>query len=199
MVGIIDYGAGNLHSVQNALAYLGAELKLCTSREDLSGCDRVILPGVGAFGAAMAELKRRGLVEPVCAFAASGKPFLGICLGMQMLFDESLEFGCTEGLHLIPGRVIPIDAKGLPVPHMGWNALRVNFSTPCFTAEDAGKYVYFVHSFRADCAETFIAADADYGERIPALVAHGNLLGAQFHPEKSGAVGLSILKRFLEM
>ncbi|MBQ4047513.1 MAG: imidazole glycerol phosphate synthase subunit HisH [Clostridia bacterium] len=199
MTGIIDYGAGNLHSVRNALSFLGADLKLCTSAADLAECDRLILPGVGAFGPAMAQLARCGLVEALRAFAASGKPFLGICLGMQMLFDESMEFGIHAGLGLIPGKVIPIDAETLPVPHMGWNALDVRFATPCLSAEDAGRYVYFVHSFRADCADDFIAADSSYGERIPALVARGNVLGAQFHPEKSGTFGLSILKRFLAM
>lgn len=199
MTGIIDYGAGNLHSVRNALSFLGADLKLCTSADDLAACDRLILPGVGAFGPAMAQLARYGLDEALHTFAASGKPLLGICLGMQMLFDESLEFGSHVGLGLIPGRVIPIDAKSLPVPHMGWNSLDVRFATPCISEGDAGRYVYFVHSFRADCSDKFIAADSAYGERIPAFVARDNVLGAQFHPEKSGTFGLSILKRFLAM
>ncbi|MBR5519418.1 MAG: imidazole glycerol phosphate synthase subunit HisH [Clostridia bacterium] len=199
MVGIVDYGAGNLHSVQNALNYLGADPVLCTNAEEVASCERLILPGVGAFASAMAELQKRDLVAPLKAFAATGKPLLGICLGMQMLFDESFEFGQTQGLGLIPGRVIPIDAKGLPVPHMGWNALNVHLDTPCLDSKDAGRYVYFVHSFRADCAAEFVAADTGYGEAVPALVARGNVLGAQFHPEKSGTFGLSILKRFLDM
>ncbi len=199
MIGIVDYGAGNLHSVRNALDYLGAEARICAEAESLDGCDRLILPGVGAFGAAMKELAARGLTEPVRRFAQSGKPFLGVCLGMQMLFDESLEFGCTQGLGLIPGRVVPIDAGGLPVPHMGWNALSVRFDTAVLRPQDSGQYMYFVHSFRADCEPRYVAADAEYGESIPALVASGNVLGAQFHPEKSGEAGLTLLERFCRM
>ena len=196
MIGIVDYGAGNLHSVQNALNYLGAAARVCTAAEEIESCDRLVLPGVGAFAAAMKELAARGLTEPVRRFARSGRPFLGVCLGMQMLFDESLEFGRTAGLGLIPGRVIPIDQGGLPVPHMGWNALNVRFGTALLRPEENRRYVYFVHSFRADCAPDFIAADVDYGERIPALVSSGNIFGAQFHPEKSGAAGLALLERF---
>ena len=147
----------------------------------------------------MKELAARGLTEPVRRFAQSGKPFLGVCLGMQMLFDESLEFGCTQGLGLIPGRVVPIDAGGLPVPHMGWNALSVRFDTAVLRPQDSGQYMYFVHSFRADCEPRYVAADAEYGESIPALVASGNVLGAQFHPEKSGEAGLTLLERFCRM
>lgn len=199
MTGIIDYGAGNLRSVENALDFLGEKKEVIRRAANLRSYDRLILPGVGAFRPAMQNLDSLGFTSELVSFARSGKPFLGICLGMQLLFDRGYEFGETDGLGLIQGEVVPIDAGELPVPHMGWNELCVNFDTPVLGKDGSGGYVYFVHSFRASCDERYIAAHAVYGENIPALVSNGNVLGAQFHPERSGDFGIAILERFCRM
>ena len=197
---IIDYGMGNLHSVKNALDHLGIPSVVSSSREDIIAADKLILPGVGAFPDAMAALKANGLDRLIIDQCKGGKPLLGICLGMQLLFDESLEFGNTSGLGLISGRVVPIDAPGLKIPHMGWNSLSINKKSPISAGLD-GAYVYFVHSFRADTAAENVIAYTRYGEDIPALVGREDIpvYGAQFHPEKSHDTGLSIISAFASL
>lgn len=196
MTAIIDYGAGNLFSVKNALDYLGIENKITNKAEDLRSADRLILPGVGAFPDAMRMLNESGLVD-VIKQEVQKKPLLGICLGMQMLFEKGYEFAETEGLGLIKGSVKLMTPNNLAVPHMGWNELELN--NPCKLLEKGGEYVYFVHSYAADCPNENVSAYCDYGMKVPALVFSGNVFGAQFHPEKSGEAGLAILKRFAEI
>lgn len=199
MIAIIDYGAGNLFSVQNALNYLKLENKITSDKGEIVNADRIILPGVGAFGDAMEKLNKSGLVDIVKSEAAK-KPFLGICLGMQLLFEKSYEFGEFDGLGLIKGSVKLMKPEGnLSVPQMGWNALEYNRACSLLKGIQEGKYVYFVHSYAADCAEEDVYAYADYGGKVPALVGNGTVYGAQFHPEKSGDVGLSILRNFAEL
>lgn len=199
MIAIIDYGAGNLFSVQNALNYLGLENKITSDKAEIVNADRLILPGVGAFGDAMDKLNRSGLVDTIKSEAAK-KPFLGICLGMQLLFEKSFEFGEFSGLSLIKGAVRLMKPEGgLSVPQMGWNALEYNRECPLLEGIGAGKYVYFVHSYAADCGSDDVYAYADYGGKVPALVGNGFVYGAQFHPEKSGDTGLLILRNFAEL
>lgn len=195
MIAIIDYGAGNLFSVKNALDFLGFENKLTSSADDLKAADRLILPGVGAFPDAMRMLSESGLIG-VIKEEAQKKPLLGICLGMQMLFEKGYEFAETDGLGLIKGLVKLMTPKDLAIPHIGWNSLE--FNEPCKLLDNVenGDYVYFVHSFAAECPNEFVAAYCDYGGRVPALVQSGNVYGAQFHPEKSGETGLNILRSF---
>ena len=196
MTAIIDYGAGNLFSVKNALDFLGIENIITYSADDLCAADRLILPGVGAFPDAMRKLYQSGLID-VIKDQAQTKPLLGICLGMQMLFDKGYEFGETDGLGLIRGSVRLMHPEGgLAVPHIGWNSLEKN--TPCRLLENVaeGEYVYFVHSYAAECDSANVAAYCGYGMKVPALVFSGNVYGAQFHPEKSGTTGLNILKSF---
>lgn len=196
MTAIIDYGAGNLFSVKNALDFLGIENKITNKAKDLRSADRLILPGVGAFPDAMKMLNESGLVGAIKE-EAQKKPLLGICLGMQMLFEKGYEFAETEGLGLIKGSVKLMTPKNLAVPHMGWNELELN--NPCKLLERGGEYVYFVHSYAADCPNENVSAYCDYGMKVPALVYSGNVYGAQFHPEKSGAAGLAMLKRFADI
>ena len=198
MIAIIDYGAGNLFSVKNALDFIGAESCITAKAEELAKADGLILPGVGAFPDAMKRLTATGLV-PVIREQAQKKPLLGICLGMQMLFEKGHEFETCDGLGLIPGYVRLIEAAGLKIPHMGWNDLTV--LNPCELVADVkeGDYVYFVHSYRADTADENISCYTVYGERIPALVHRGMVYGAQFHPEKSGAVGIQMLRNFARL
>lgn len=199
MTVIIDYGAGNLFSVQNALNYLGYENKISRKKEDLISADRLILPGVGAFPDAMKMLHDTGLTE-VIKEQAEYKPLMGICLGMQMLFEKSYEFGETEGLGLIPGTVeLMHPANNLVIPHIGWNALEKNVECPLLKSVNDGDYVYFVHSFAAVTDSSNVAAYCDYGMKVPALVFKGNVYGCQYHPEKSGSTGLSMLKAFCEL
>lgn len=196
MIAIIDYGAGNIFSVKNALDYLGLESELVSDKESIKAADALILPGVGAFPAAMKMLNETGLVETIKEEAAK-KPFLGICLGMQMLFEKGYEFEECDGLGLIKGSVRYMDEPDLIIPHMGWNKLeKLN---DCKLLEGLGdnEYVYFVHSYKAECADENISAYSEYGGRVPALVHDGKYVyGAQFHPEKSGSTGLAILKNF---
>ena len=196
MTAIIDYGAGNLFSVKNALDYLGIENKVTKNAEDLRAADRLILPGVGAFPDAMRMLRESGLVE-VIKEEVQKKPLLGICLGMQMLFEKGYEFEETDGLGLIKGSVKLMTPENLPIPHIGWNELELN--KPCKLLEKGGEYVYFVHSYAADCPSENVAAYCDYGMKIPALVFNGNVYGAQFHPEKSGEAGLEMLRKFAKL
>lgn len=199
MIAIIDYGAGNLFSVQNALNYLGSENKITSDKQEIIDADRLILPGVGAFGDAMDKLNKSGLVDIVKEEAVK-KPFLGICLGMQLLFEKSFEFGEHEGLGLIKGSVKLMKPEGdLAIPQMGWNALEYNRDCPLLKGMAEGQYVYFVHSYAADCAGDDVYAYVDYGGKVPALVGSGYVYGAQFHPEKSGETGLEILRRFSEL
>ncbi|MBP1543839.1 MAG: imidazole glycerol phosphate synthase subunit HisH [Oscillospiraceae bacterium] len=196
MIAIIDYGAGNLFSVKNALDYLGLENKITKDADDLRKADRLILPGVGAFADAMRMLNESGLVD-VIREEVQKKPLLGICLGMQMLFEKGYEFGETDGLGLIKGCVKLMEPEGsLAIPHIGWNKLEKN--EPCSLLDKCGdgEYVYFVHSYAAECDSKNVAAYCDYGMKVPALVFEGNVFGAQFHPEKSGETGLNILRCF---
>ncbi len=198
MIAIIDYGAGNLFSVKNALDFLGLENKVTNRAEDIISADRLILPGVGAFPDAMRMLRESGLVG-VIKEEARKKPLLGICLGMQILFEKGYEFGETEGLGLIKGSVKLMRPEGLPIPHIGWNSLEFNEECPLLERCSQGEYVYFVHSYAAECGKSNVAAYCDYGMKAPALVFEGNVFGAQFHPEKSGETGLNILRCFAEL
>ena len=202
MLAIVDYGVGNLFSLECSLAAIGVQSVVTADPAVLEKADQIILPGVGAFGDAAQKLRSSGLDQHIIALAKAGKPLLGICLGMQMLFEKSFEFGEYDGLGLIPGsvrsiaEVIPADYK---IPHIGWNALDFKKESPLFAHIKDGDFVYFVHSFYAtDCEESVIAT-AEYGADLTAAVARGNVFGCQFHPEKSGEVGLNILKAFAEM
>lgn len=199
MIQIVDYGAGNLFSVQNALNYLQIENKVTADPAELDKADGIILPGVGAFRDAMQMLNHSGFTEAIQEQVAQGKPLLGICLGMQMLFEKGYEFGETAGLGLIPGCVQLIDGGGLKIPHMGWNDLTVLHDCALSADVQDGDYVYFVHSYRAETDEQYISCYTMYNERIPGLVFCGNVYGAQFHPEKSGQVGMGILKNFAKL
>lgn len=199
MTTIIDYGAGNLFSVRNALNFIGCENQISSDEKDVINADRLILPGVGAFGDAMDKLRSSGLIDVIKQEAVK-KPFLGICLGMQLLFEESYEFGKHEGLGLIPGTVKLMEPEGdLAIPQIGWNSLEFNNTCPLLEDVAEGSYVYFVHSYAAVCSDSYVSAYTDYGGKVPALVGRDNIFGAQFHPEKSGEIGLNILKNFAEL
>ena len=201
MVAIVDYGVGNLFSLQSSLAAIGAEAVVTGDRDILQKADQIILPGVGAFGDAAQKLRSTGLDAVVKEQAAAEKPLMGICLGMQLLFEKSYEFGEHEGLGLIPGCVKPIAdviPKDYKIPHIGWNALRFTQESPLFSHIKDGDFVYFVHSYYAADCDAAVIATAEYGAPLTAAVARGNVFGCQFHPEKSGAVGLAILKAFTE-
>lgn len=202
MVAIIDYGVGNLFSLKSSFGAIGAEVVVTSDPEVLKKADRLLLPGVGAFGDAINKLNESGLKEVVISEAKGGKPILGICLGMQLLFGKSFEYGEHEGLGLIDGNIKPIADvinPELKVPHIGWNALDICKSSPIFKYINSGDCVYFVHSFyAADCSDSVIAT-AEYSAPLTAAVAKGNVFGCQFHPEKSGEVGLNILRAFLEV
>ncbi len=200
MTVIVDYGVGNLFSLSCSLAAIGETGVVSSSKELLARADRIILPGVGAFADAMEKLTSSGLSESVCAAAARGVPLLGICLGMQLLFETSFEYGTHPGLKLIEGCVksIPVP-ETLKIPHMGWNALSFGKEKhPLFRYVSEGEYVYFVHSYAAADCEKALIAQTEYGVPVTAAVAKKNVLGCQFHPEKSGAAGLDILKAFCE-
>ena len=202
MIAIIDYGVGNLFSLKSSLAAIGEEAVVTDDRALIDAADKVILPGVGAFGDAADKLRERELFDFVREQALGGKPFLGICLGMQLLFDSSLEFGEHQGLGLIPGQVRPIEGvipAGLDIPHMGWNRLRFygkDASRSIFKDLPEESYVYFVHSFAAFGCDEYLTATAEYGAELTAEVQRGNVYGTQFHPEKSGETGLAILRAF---
>ncbi|HIS65480.1 MAG TPA: imidazole glycerol phosphate synthase subunit HisH [Candidatus Avoscillospira avistercoris] len=200
MIAIVDYGVGNLFSLRSSLSAVGAEVAVTGDGDVLRRADKIILPGVGAFGDAAAKLRATGLDAVVIAEAKAGKPLLGICLGMQLLLERSLEYGEHAGLGLIPGDVVPLSPPdGLKVPHMGWNALQFSEPrSPIFRELNPGDHVYFVHSFHAaNCP--CVTATAEYGIPVTAAVGKDNVFGCQFHPEKSGPVGLSILKSFCEL
>lgn len=201
MVAIIDYGAGNLSSVKKALDYLGAESEITQDREKILSASHVILPGVGSFGDAMASMEERGLVDTVKEAALSGKPFLGICLGLQLLFEESDESPNVKGLGLLNGKIVTIPKdNGLKVPHMGWNSVELKQKNGIFSGIDDESYFYFVHSFYLkDADEDVVAGVTHYGVEIECAVQKGNLSATQFHPEKSSKVGLKLLENFLGM
>ena len=202
MIAIVDYGVGNLFSLKSSFGMIGAEAVVTGDESVLERADRIILPGVGAFGDAAAKLRSTGLDRAVCRAAKSGKPLMGICLGMQLLFEKSLEYGEHEGLGLIRGSVIGMEGRipaQLKIPHIGWNSLRFTRKHELWKYINDGDFVYFVHSFYgADCDDSVIAT-AEYGKALTAAVAVDNIMGCQFHPEKSGEVGLKILKAFCEM
>ncbi len=203
MIAIVDYGVGNLFSLACSLKKIGQDCVVTEDKHIISVADKLILPGVGAFGNAARLLNESGLGEVVTGCAREGKPLLGICLGMQLLFDVSYEYGEHRGLGLIPGVVRPLsgDTENLKIPHMGWNSLDVkNAGCALFKYIKDGDYVYFVHSYHCVCAEeNDVAATSLYGIPVTAAVARKNIFGTQFHPEKSGEVGLKILKSFCEL
>jgi len=209
MVAIVDYDAGNLASVVRALEYVGAECLITREEQAILQADHLILPGVGSFGDAMEKLHRYGLVEPIRRFVDSGKPFLGICLGLQLMFESSEETPGVQGLGILPGKVIQIPHEtGLKIPHIGWNSLHfpqkadsgMGGSSRLFAGLPQDSYVYFVHSYylQAERAED-VAAVTEYGVSIHAAVERGNICACQFHPEKSGDIGLQILRNFIQM
>ena len=202
MIAVIDYGAGNLKSVRNALDYLGCQNVIASSPRDIISADGVILPGVGEFGSAMKEMERRELTDAVRTAARSGKPFLGICAGMQLLFDSSEESPGVPGLGVIPGRVLLFPKNpGVKVPHMGWNSIKPKKSSRLLGALSGEPYMYFVHSYYVQADEPRdVSAVCDYDAvTFDAAAEVGSLFGCQFHPEKSGEVGMSILRRFTEL
>lgn len=196
MLWVVDYGAGNLYSLCNSLAALSIPHKVTADPSVLEGAERIILPGVGAFGDAMKKLTASGFVGAIQDAAGAGVPILGICLGMQLLFERSFEFGEHQGLALIPGEVRPIEAPGLRIPHMGWNSVEIKTPCPLTEGLEADTYFYFVHSFAAKTKPEYKVLVTHYGQEILALVQRGNVFGAQFHPEKSSAAGLELLRRF---
>lgn len=201
MIAVIDYGVGNLFSLRSSLGFIGAESCVSSDPETLRAADKLILPGVGAFGDAADKLCRSGLDRVVREEAGRGKPVLGICLGMQLLFEKSYEYGENDGLGLLSGRVVGMEGTlppELKIPHIGWNALHITRETPLLRYVNQNDCVYFVHSFYAvDCEESVIAT-AEYGRELTAAVQKDNVMGCQFHPEKSGSVGLGILRAFCE-
>ncbi|GCF93493.1 imidazole glycerol phosphate synthase subunit HisH [Enterococcus florum] len=206
MIAIIDYGVGNLFSLARSLEYIGAESVVTRDLKQLEKADQVILPGVGAFGDAVNKLQELALIEPIKALAASGKPFLGICLGMQLLFETSEEFGTHQGLGLVPGRIVSMTEAfqqqqiDLKVPQIGWNQLEIlQAECPLMKEVQPGDYVYYVHSYYGVECEKSLVAFSEYGVKVPGVVQNGNVFGTQFHPEKSGEVGLNMLKAFAEV
>lgn len=202
MIAIVDYGVGNLFSITSSLKKIGVDAIPTGDAETIRACDKIILPGVGAFRDAAAKLASCGLDEVIKEEARAGKPLLGICLGMQMLFDKSYEYGEYEGLGLIPGEVRPIAEvipEDLKIPHIGWNALSFKKTSPLFKYIKEGDFVYFVHSFYATRCEESVTSVAEYGAPLTASVERGNVFGCQFHPEKSGDVGLAMLRAFAEL
>ena len=202
MIAIIDYGVGNLFSLQCSLDAIGAQTVVTAEPDVIRSADKLLLPGVGAFEDAARKLRSTGLGTVVKEQALAGKPLLGICLGMQLLFEKSFEYGEHEGLGLIPGQVVAIEGVipgDLKIPHIGWNALRICKDSPLFSGIRDGDCVYFVHSYYAANCDDHVIATAEYGAPLTAAVAKGNIYGCQFHPEKSGSVGLSILKAFAQL
>ena len=201
MIAIIDYDAGNLKSVEKALKYLGQDVIVSRDSSEILQADKVILPGVGSFGDAMNNLDKFGLVDTIKKVTGNGTPFLGICLGLQLLFKESDETPGAEGLDILPGKILKIPAKdGFKIPHMGWNSLDVKPGAKLFKGLEGNPYVYFVHSYYLKAAdEGIVAATTEYTTHIHASVESGNVFACQFHPEKSSDVGLKILKNFASL
>ncbi len=201
MIAILDYGVGNLFSLRSSLEYIGQQVIITADKDEIRRADKLILPGVGAFADAAKKLRDSGLDEVLREEVANGKELMGICLGMQLLFEKSYEFGEYDGLGLLKGAVVPMQGvipAELKIPHIGWNELHFDKKHPLFRHLKEGDCVYFVHSyFATDCADSVIAT-AEYGKELTAAVAKGNVMGCQFHPEKSGDVGLNILRAFCE-
>jgi len=201
MIAVIDYGVGNLFSLTASLKYIGAETIVTNKKEEILAADKIILPGVGAFEDAIEKLKNTGLVETIVSETKKGKPLLGICLGMQLLFEKSVEYGEHEGLGLIPGEIASIEddlSCELKVPHIGWNSISIK-DDPLFKYIKNGEYVYYVHSFYGRKCEKNTIATSEYGITITGAVRSGSVYGTQFHPEKSGQTGLNILRAFEEL
>lgn len=203
MIAIVDYGVGNLFSLKSSFSAIGAETVLTPDTDVIKKADKILLPGVGAFGDAAEKLKRTGLGDIIIEEANKGKPLLGICLGMQLLFEKSYEYGIHDGLGLIKGEIRPIAdviPKELKIPHIGWNALSFKGDlSPIFKNIKDGDFVYFVHSYYGTNCEESVSATTEYGAKLTASVQNKNVFGCQFHPEKSGAVGLNILRAFSEL
>lgn len=202
MIAIIDYGVGNLFSLKSSLESVGADVTVTGDEKILKSADKIVLPGVGAFRDAADKLKKTHMDTIVCEMAKSGKPLLGICLGMQLLFEKSYEYGEYEGLGLLSGRIMPIAdviPKNFSIPHIGWNSLDIKKASPLYREVGNGEYVYFVHSYYAADCDDYVTATADYGAPLTASVEHENVFGCQFHPEKSGKTGLKILKAFCNL
>ena len=201
MIGLIDYDAGNLRSVEKALEALGETPVITRDKDELLKADKVILPGVGSFGDAMGKLEQYGLVDVIHEIVRKGTPLLGICLGLQLLFESSEESSGVKGLSILPGKILRLpDQPGYKIPHMGWNSLDIREGTRVFAGIGQGSYVYFVHSYYLKAEdEEIVAASTEYTAHIHAAVERGNVFACQFHPEKSSAVGLKILKNFVEL
>ena len=202
MIAIVDYGVGNLFSLKSSFAMIGAEASVSADADFILSADKIILPGVGAFEDAARKLRESGLAEAVVQAAGKGTPLLGICLGMQLLFEKSFEFGVHDGLGLLKGKVVPMRGvipDDLKVPQIGWNALHIHARHPLLKNTNEGDHVYFVHSYYAsECGDSLLAT-TEYGAELTAAVAKDNVMGCQFHPEKSGEVGLDILRAFCEL
>ncbi|MCI5598478.1 MAG: imidazole glycerol phosphate synthase subunit HisH [Ruminococcus sp.] len=202
MIAIIDYGAGNIQSVYKALKFIGADCKVTSDKDEILNADGAILPGVGSFGDAMDTMTKRGIKDTIIEYTKSGKPFLGICLGLQLLFPESEETPGVKGLDIFKGTItkIPNQNRTLKIPHMGWNNISIKQKNGIFKGIEGEPYVYFVHSFYLKAQDKdIVAATTQYGVEIDAAVQKGNIIATQFHPEKSGEVGLKMLKNFVEM
>lgn len=202
MIAIVDYGVGNLFSLISSFKKIGADIVVTADPEVISNADRIILPGVGAFEDAAKKLRDSGLDKVIIKEAQNGKKLMGICLGMQMLFERSYEYGTHEGLGLLKGSIVPMQNSipvGLKIPHIGWNALHFTRESNLFKYINNNDCVYFVHSFYATDCDDSVIATAEYGKELTAAVQKGNIMGCQFHPEKSGEVGLNILRAFCEM
>lgn len=202
MIAIIDYGAGNIQSVYKALKFIGADCKVTSNKDEILNADGAILPGVGSFGDAMDTMTKRGIKDTIIEYTKSGKPFLGICLGLQLLFPESEETPGVKGLDIFKGTItkIPNQNRTLKIPHMGWNNISIKQKNGIFKDIEGEPYVYFVHSFYLKAQDKdIVAATTQYGVEIDAAVQKGNIIATQFHPEKSGEVGLKMLKNFVEM
>jgi glutamine amidotransferase len=206
MIQIVDYGMGNLRSVQKAFERLSVPAAICNNPAELADCDRLVLPGVGAFRDAIAELRRQGFVEPIQEHLSAGKPFLGICLGLQLLFDLSYEDGTWEGLGVLPGKVVRFpeqsasDISRLKIPHMGWNSVIAAPKCPLFVSIPPASFFYFVHSYYVEPDDkSSVAGRTEYGATFASVIQHKNLFATQFHPEKSQKVGLQLLKNFADL
>lgn len=200
MIAIIDYGAGNLMSVKNALDFIGAENKITDNTREILAADKVILPGVGAFGSAMDSLRKSGLADAVKEIANKNTPLLGICLGLQLMFEESEESPNVRGLGLFKGKIAKIPDRGLKIPHMGWNSITLTKNSRILKNIGDNPFVYFVHSYYLRPEDkSIVSAYTEYGEPLDIAVEDGNIFAVQFHPEKSGAAGLNILKNFAEL
>ncbi len=201
MIAIIDYGVGNLFSLSSSLKAIGQDVVITSDKKVIASAERIILPGVGAFADAIAKLRDSGLDKVVIEEAGKGKPIMGICLGMQLLFEKSYEYGEYEGLGLIDGSIVPIKDRvpaSLKIPHIGWNRMFHNKEHELLKYTPSGEYVYFVHSYFADGCDESLLTYTEYGGKLTASVVSGNVYGAQFHPEKSGTVGLNLLRAFCE-